>query len=130
MDIKKAHIVCLDQGDESFKTVFSDIELFNRKGTSGPRVKWGGNQDVRHESTYLEREKLQMRAYFTELADTVKDADMLALFGPADTHTRFKKELVKNHKSLAAKLTAVIKADSMTENQIKALVRDYFNDQK
>lgn len=130
MDTKKAHIVGLDNGGESFDTIFSEIEIFNRKGVSGSRVKWGGTQEVRHERTYLEREKHQMKAYFTELADAIKDADKIALFGPSDTQARFKKELLKNHKELAAKLIKVVKVDSMTENQIKALVRDFFNNQK
>lgn len=130
MDIQKAHIVTMENGDESFHTIFSEIELFNRKGTSGPRVKWGGNQDVRHERTYLEREKHQMREYFTKLADVVKNADLIVLFGPADTHAKFRKELNKNHKDIAAKLTTVKKADSMTDNQVKALVRRYFDNTK
>ncbi len=130
MDTKKAHIVGLDNGEESFETIFSEIEIFNRKGASGSRIKWGGTQDVHHERTYLEREKHQMKVYFTELADAIKDADKIALFGPSDTQARFKKELLKNHKELAAKLIKVVKVDSMTENQIKALVRDFFNNQK
>jgi stalled ribosome rescue protein Dom34 len=78
------------------------------------------------DSKYLEREKHQLKAYFNNLADAIGDADAIALFGPAETNEKFRKELSENHKTLAAKLIAVTKADSMTPNQIKALVRDFF----
>lgn len=65
-------------------------------------------------------------AYFNDLADAIDDADAVALFGPGDASIKFKKELMANNKALAAKKRTVTKADSMTENQTKALVRDYF----
>ncbi|MBC8768668.1 hypothetical protein MWU78_13480 [Arenibacter sp. F26102] len=130
MDKEKAHIIRLDNKDENMETIFSEVEFFNRKGTSGPRVKTGATQDVKHERTYLEREKAQLKTYFKKLVDAVGDADAIALFGPADTNEKFRKELLENHKGLANKLKAVTKADSMTENQTKALVRDFFGQKK
>ena len=60
------------------------------------------------------------------MANAIKDADAIALFGPADTNEKFGKDLKENHKELATKLKTVTKADSMTENQVKALVREFF----
>jgi hypothetical protein len=130
MDREKAHIIRLDNKEENMETIFSEMEFFNRKGTSGPRVKSGVTQDVRHERTYLEREKAQLKTYFKKLADAIGDADAIALFGPADTNEKFRKELLENNKGLASKIKAVTKADSMTENQTKALVRDFFGQKK
>ncbi|MCM4173290.1 hypothetical protein DHD32_17585 [Arenibacter sp. TNZ] len=130
LDREKAHIVRLDNNEENLETIFSEVEFFNRKGTSGPRVKSGVTQDVRHERTYLEREKAQLKTYFKKLADTIGNADAIALFGPGDTNEKFRKELLEHHKGLADKLKAVTKADSMTENQTKALVRDFFAQNK
>ncbi len=126
MDKEKAHIVRLKGEKEEFETIFSELEFFNPTGGSGTKsAKWGP-QDVVQDSKYLEREKHQLKAYFSNLADTIKDADAIAVFGPADTNQRFRKELLQNYKPLAEKLKTVAKADSMTENQVKALVRDYF----
>jgi stalled ribosome rescue protein Dom34 len=130
MDREKAHIIRLENKGENLETLFSEVEFFNRKGTSGPRVKSGVTQDVKHERTYLEREKAQLKTYFKKLADTIGDADAIALFGPADTNEKFRKELMENHKDLAAKVKTVTKTDSMTENQTKALVRDFFGQKK
>jgi len=130
MDKEKAYIIRLNNKEENMETIFSEVEFFNRKGTSGPRVKSGVTQDVTHERTYLEREKAQLKTYFKKLADAIGDADAIALFGPADTNEKFRKDLLEHHKGLAARVKAVTKADSMTENQTKALVRDFFNAKK
>jgi hypothetical protein len=126
MDKEKAHIVRLTDNGEKLETITSNLEFFRPAGGSRTRsTKWGP-QDVVQDSKYLEREKHQLKAYFNNLADAIGDADAIALFGPAETNEKFRKELSENHKTLAAKLIAVTKADSMTPNQIKALVRDFF----
>lgn len=126
MDKEKAHIVTLTGEQEIFETIQSDLDFFKPSGGSGTKsAKWGP-QDVVQDSKYLEKEKHQLKKYFNNLADAIGDADAIALFGPADTNEKFRKELVSNYKTLSAKLKTVEKADSMTENQTKALVRDYF----
>jgi len=127
MDKEKAHIVQLTEEGEKMKTIFSELEFFNPSGGSRTRTAKWGPQDVVQDSKYLEREKHQLREYFSKLANAISDADAIALFGPADTNEKFRKELAHNYKDLAKKLETVVKVDSMTENQIKALVRDYYS---
>jgi len=126
MDKEKAHIVRLIGEQEEFETIFSELEFFKPSGGSGTKTAKWGPQDVVQDSKYLEREKHQLKAYFNNLVDAIRDADAIALFGPADTNEKFRKELLQNHKILAMKLKTVTKTDSMTDNQVKALVRDYF----
>ncbi len=126
MDKEKAHLVRLEDEKEAFETIVSDLDFFKPTGGSRTKsAKWGP-QDVVQDSKYLEREKHQLKKYFNDLADAIGDADAIAIFGPADTNEKFRKELMNNYKPLAAKLKIVTKADSMTENQTKALVKDYF----
>ncbi|MCM4163434.1 MULTISPECIES: hypothetical protein [unclassified Arenibacter] len=127
MDREKAYIIRLDKEEEQLETIFSEMEFYNRKSSSGPRVKSGATQDITHERTYLEREKAQLKTYFKKLVDAIGDADAIALFGPADTNEKFRKELLEHHKGLAGKIKTVTKTDSMTENQTRALVRDFYN---
>lgn len=127
LDKEKAFIVRLEAGKESTQYILSNIETFKIHGGSGTRLK-GGPQDVVQDSKYLEREKHQFRNYFKEIISFIKDADTLALFGPAGTNDRFYKELSQHHPSIHRKVIAVKKEDSMTENQMKALVRDFYND--
>ncbi|WP_297704752.1 hypothetical protein [uncultured Eudoraea sp.] len=126
LDKEKAHLVTLKNEDVSFRTITSEIEFFHPKGGARSKTKWGP-QDVVQDSKYLEREKHQLKSYFKELAKTMKNAEAIAIFGPGDTNTKFYKELNENHKNLALKVKTVEKVDSMTENQVKALVREFFN---
>jgi hypothetical protein len=126
LDSKKAIIVSITPNEETVDTINSEVEFFNKTGSGGSRVKSGVTQDVIHESKYLEKEKHQFKNYFKNLADSISNSDELMLFGPANTSEKFKKELKEHYKSLFGKLKAVEKADSMTENQIKAYVIDFF----
>ena len=126
LDKEKAHLVTLQNEDVRFNTIYSEIEFYNPKGGSRSKTRWGP-QDVVQDSKYLEREKHQLKSYFKELAKTMADAEAIAIFGPADTNAKFHKELNENYKALASKVKTVEKADSMTENQVKALVREFFN---
>lgn len=97
------------------------------KGGSKARIKSGGSQEVVRESTYKERDKHQLKSYFNDLAKAIKGANAIVIFGPSDTNEKFKKNLLLNHKALSTKIKAIVKADSMTDNQVKALVKEFFN---
>lgn len=125
MDKEKAYVVTLNGSTETFKRLFSEIDFFNPKGGSRSKTRWGP-QDVVQDSKYLEREKHQLKTYFKKVVDMIKKADAITLFGPADTAEKFRKELEENHVLLSNKIKAVNKTDSMTENQVKAWVRDFY----
>ncbi len=129
MDKEKAHVITVKDDDEDITTIQSGIENFRIHGGSGTRFK-GGPQDVVQDSKYLEREKNQFKTYFTEIIPLIKDADKVVIFGPAEAAEKFNRELKENHKSISNKIEGVFKADSMTDNQTKALVRDYFKKHK
>lgn len=126
LDKNKALIVTIDENIERLKSVSSNIEHYNPHGGSGTRLK-GGPQDVVQDSKYLEREKQQLKKYFNQVAKEVINTDALVIFGPAETNERFAKELHNNYSVLSTKIKGVEKADSMTDNQVKAWVREYFN---
>lgn len=126
MDKEKAKIVVLQDGREHFETVYSEMDFFNPKGGSGSKTKWGP-QDVVQDSKYLEREKHQMRNYFNNLLPILKDAAGIAIYGPAEIFEKFKAELEENHKDISKKVKIAAKKDSMTDNQIRALIRDFFH---
>jgi len=125
MDREKAYIISIYEGKESLTTVYSNIDDFRIGGGSGSRLK-GGPQDVVQDSTYLGREKNQFKIYFKEIVQYLKNPNTIVIFGPAEAGEKFNKKLQKKYKLIGNKVEAVIKADSMTLNQIKALIRDYF----
>lgn len=125
MDLRKAFILTIEDQDKKLKKIVSNIETYHVHGGSGSRFK-GGPQDVVQDSKYLEREKHQFKEYSKEIMVHLKRADEVIIFGPAEAGIRLNKELQKNHGAIGKKVIEVLKADSMTENQIKALIRDYF----
>jgi len=125
IDKDKALIVTLEESNESFKTIASNLEHFKPQGGSGSRFK-GGPQDVVQDSKYLERENHQLKQYFSNVVSEVKDTDALVIFGPAETNDKLRKEIHQNYIALGSKIKAVKKADSMTDNQVKAWVRNFF----
>jgi stalled ribosome rescue protein Dom34 len=81
---------------------------------------------VVHDSRYTERETHQLREYYDRLADKLRDADAIVLFGPAGTNSDFKKRLDEEYPAISARIQDVLTADSMTSNQVQALIREYF----
>ncbi|SNZ00739.1 hypothetical protein [Flagellimonas pacifica] len=125
MDKQKAKIVTFKDGTECMETLNSEIEFFNPKGGSRSKTRWGP-QDVVQDSKYLEREKHQMKDYFKRILPFLKDANGIALYGPAEIFEKFNTELEENHPEIAKKVKIATKKDSMTDNQVKALIRDFF----
>lgn len=125
LDKNKALIVTLENKKDTLQTIASNIEHYHPGGGSGTRQK-GGPQDVVQDSKYLEREKHQLKDYFKEIATHIVDTEALVIFGPAGTNEKFSKELHENHRQLSTKIIGVKKADSMTDNQVKAWVKDFF----
>jgi hypothetical protein len=125
IDKSEAKIITLENGSEHLEIVSSDVEDFNIGGGSGTAQK-GGPQDVVQDSKYLEREKHQLTDFFTDLIKYIEAADTVVIFGPAEAGMKLRKEIDEKHHLLASKIKSVEKADSMTENQLIAWVKDYF----
>ncbi|MBQ4802958.1 hypothetical protein J8L88_08880 [Aquimarina sp. MMG015] len=129
MDKEKAYIINVKENNEEMITIFSEIEDYRIHGGSGTKIK-GGPQDVVQDSKFLEREKHQFKSYFKKIIPLIKDSDAIVIYGPAEAGEKFKKELDENYYSLSKKVKAVLKSDSLTENQTKALIRDYYKNNK
>ena len=125
IDKEKAYLMIIEANEETFLKIESHLENYNVYGGSGSKTKWGP-QDVVQDRKYLEREKQQLKNYFKEIVLHLKDADSIVIFGPAETYLKFHKEIKNEHRLIASKIKDVKNVDSMTLNQVKALIRDYF----
>ncbi|MGB5318036.1 hypothetical protein, partial [Eudoraea sp.] len=99
---------------------------FNPLGGSRSKTRWCP-QDVVQDSKYLEKEKHQLKNYFNKLAAYGKKADAIVVFGPAETGLALRKEWEVSQKDVAQKIKRVEITDSMTNNQVIAWVKDFFN---
>ncbi|MDO1511545.1 hypothetical protein Q2T41_02545 [Maribacter confluentis] len=126
LNSKHAYVVHLTNGKEEMESIASNIEFFNRTGTGGSRKKTGATQDISKEKKYLEKSKIQFKTYFKAIATAIEHSDRIVLFGPADIDQKLSKELTEHYPAIAQKLLGTVKVDRMSQNEIVALVRDYY----
>tara|TARA_R110002049_G_scaffold265234_3_gene441362 strand:- start:3473 stop:3880 length:408 start_codon:yes stop_codon:yes gene_type:complete len=123
LDFEKAYIIELHENQENITKIDSNIEHFNVVG--GSRSKQAhGPQDNVSESKYLERNNQQQATYFKSIIEKINPNNELVIFGPAEAKMNLKKAF-QNHSNFKQKAIPVETADSITENQMKAWVRDY-----
>lgn len=126
IDKHNAHIIFPNKKNEiDIKTINSEVEDFNICGGSGTKFK-GGPQDVVHDSKYLMREKQQLKNYFNKITSHLEKSKVIVIFGPAEAGKKLQKILLEKQQNLGYQIKGPIKADSMTLNQMKQWVINYF----
>lgn len=127
IDSQKAIIVSVNEKESILKKVYSGM-AGKDKEQQITNIYRNGDRSYPNERNMDERHNHEIKNY---LEDVVKDLtaeqmDKLVVFGPAFMKTELKKVIDKN-KEVATKLVAVETADSMTDNQTIAWVKEYFN---
>lgn len=122
LDKSRALIVNIENNEETMKIIHSDIDNYNV--TANRHI--GGAKEIVKDVKYLEREKQQFKSYFKGIVQEINNTDALVIFGPAETYKKFAKELEEHHKNISVKIKGKRKTDSMTDNQVIAWVRDFF----
>jgi len=67
----------------------------------------------------------ELNVYYDEVISVLRDAESILLFGPGEAKVELKKRLEDDH--LAHIIQDVETVDQMTDPQIAAKVREYFN---
>ncbi len=81
------------------------------------KVQSDGRQDIKFAD--------HLNTYYDEVISVLRDAESIFLFGPGEAKGELKKRLENDH--LDHLLQAVETVDQMTDPQIAAKVREYFN---
>lgn len=127
LDARQAFLIHLLDGKmEHYQHIKSDFDEGRIKGGSRSSTPWGP-QDTTSETKILERKKHQLSEYFERLKDQVLDSEALFLFGPSEAKKGLEKA-IKEDKNFKPALLAVEPADQMTQNQMIARVRKFFED--
>lgn len=129
IDTHRAVVIKLSNGDQTVKTIESNIDT--RVRTPGESKKYGrfGGQYLTYEKNWENIKIKQTNVFLKILLKEIEDCDAVVLFGPAIMKTIFEKE-IKNNINLIGKLAGVFDADSMTENQMVAWVKDFYKNKK
>lgn len=125
LDKQKAIIINSENGKPKLNQVDSDLYSSNIGKGPGNRLK-GKIQD----STYQNYEKNKLKQYFADIAHEVENSDAIVIFGPGETSEQFREDIKVHFKNLESKVKGVRKADSMTENQLIAWVKEFFENNK
>ena len=126
IDTKQAVIIKLSENlDHSIKKIESNIET--RERVDGESSKYGrfGNQYLTYEKNRKNRKNEQTNIYMKTLIKEVQNCEKVVLFGPANMKKVFEKE-IKKHLQISDKLVGVSNAESLSDNQIVAWVKDYY----
>jgi stalled ribosome rescue protein Dom34 len=87
----------------------------------------------KHFFTFEKREEEKrnhhLNDYFKNVIEKIKDSDSIIIFGPAETKNGLQKAILKK-KELSSRLVKVEAEDHLTDNQVKAKVRSFFNNNK
>lgn len=129
IDTKQAVIVSLEETNHPVKIIYSSIEGRERIPGEGKWFTRFGNRFMNFEKKKEQRRSNEIREYLKNVANEIKDVDELVLFGPAAMKTELDK-YIRNNAVPAPSIKGVEAADSMTENQIIAYVKKFYQNLK
>ncbi|HEY5729901.1 MAG TPA: hypothetical protein VIS72_07605 [Anaerolineales bacterium] len=120
IDNREAIIVKLTDMGEQITRIYSD-------GEKQIRFEGGSRKDGLQTTETIQGRKFdrQLGKYFDDIITDIRDAEMIHIFGPGKAKDGLLKRMENdNLKELIVKIET---ADSMTDNQVAAKVREYFS---
>ena len=119
IDHREAFVVFIGEGTEKTQRIESGVEKHGRHaGRAASTEGLADNQRDRQFAAHLDK-------YYDEVIAQITAAESLLLFGPGEAKGELKKHL--EAKGLGSRIVGVETVDKMTDPQIAAKVRDYFN---
>jgi stalled ribosome rescue protein Dom34 len=125
IDTQKAFVIRLLDSSHTVKTITSHIESKVRIPGESKEYSRFGVYYFDDQEKKQHRQQRETKEYLREVLRELKDDDELVIFGPAGMKKELEK-FIRENKNLKFKLKDVATADSMTENQMIAWVRNYY----
>ncbi len=126
LDKNQAYIVSLENESHTLKIIESNAEFRVREDGEGKTYTRFGDQFGTKEKSKKAKLNQQLKDFYKTIISAVSDADELYIFGPAEAKNDLNK-MILEHNHLAGKVKAIESEDKLTENQIVAAVKKYFN---
>jgi hypothetical protein len=125
IDHRKAVIVSVSGKEEETSVIESNAEKqpgrFDGVRSTTPYEAQKVTADNRQDRKFAD----ELNVYYDEVISVLRDAESILLFGPGEAKVELKKRLEDDH--LAHIIQDVETVDQMTDPQIAAKVREYFN---
>jgi hypothetical protein len=126
IDGHKAILVHLENGSEKVTEITSNIEDRIHHVHEGDKGSFFGARHINNEKKFDERKRHQTRNFVEQVLKSAGLADDIYVLGPSGMKTRLKTAM-KNEPALLKKLRGVKSTGSLTEAQLKANVRAFFD---
>jgi hypothetical protein len=131
IDLRNAYIIQIPfaiYGDEDISIVHINSEIEESAATGGTRSKtpWGPQGgDVKRAAQ--ERRHQEEKDFFESVIEVLRpESTELVIFGPSEAKHGLA-NAIEGHKDYKPEITGILNADQMTQNQMVAWVRKFFN---
>jgi hypothetical protein len=125
IDKRKAIVIRLKGNESIVSTIDSNIETRERIAGESKSFSRFGEQYTRPEKQNENRIKEQTTIFLKEVMDSVQDSNEVVVWGPSKMKYELEKAIQSN-RNFSPTLKGVETADNMTENQMVAWVKNYF----
>jgi hypothetical protein len=126
IDHRKAVIVALTDEAEEIKLIISKVEKQpGRPGGIRSKTSYESqlvDADDRHQKKFTGH----LNIYYDAVIACIRDAESILIFGPGEAKGELKKRLERNN--LSGRIVGIETIDKMTDRQIAAKVRQYFQE--
>ncbi|MBK7453532.1 MAG: hypothetical protein IPJ46_07380 [Anaerolineales bacterium] len=125
IDHKKAVIVIQSEQGEDIQTIESGVEKLKYRGAAHPRSKYSAQYqqgDDQLDNKFTE----QLNKYYEKVIEQFRSAEAVLIIGPGEAKRELEKRMA--HHKVNAPILGVESADKLTDRQIAARVRNYFQE--
>jgi hypothetical protein len=126
IDHRKAIVVAVTDQGEEIRLIISKAERQLRRAGDSPLE---GAYDKAQTPARNRRQRsltAHLNIYYDAVIACIRDADAILLFGPGEAKGELKKRL--RNANLSGRIAGTETVDKMTDHQIAAKVRQYFQD--
>jgi hypothetical protein len=125
IDHRKAVVVSITSAGATSKTLLSEVEpRFHYSG--GGRSKTYGSQEAGAERKREERYGHHLAFYYDAVVGEIGDAVSILIMGPGEAKLELQKR-IEHTKTLAKRIVGVKPSDKLTDAQITAKVKEFYN---
>jgi len=126
MDHRKAVIVFITDNGEETKLIISKVEKQLRRSGDSPLKGSYEAQQVPADDSHEARLTKTLNVYYDALIACIRDAESILIFGPGEAKGELRKRIEKG--KLGSRVVGIETVDKMTDRQIAAKVRKYFQE--
>jgi hypothetical protein len=128
IDHRKALIVAVTEKGEEIRLIISKVEKqLGRSGGIRSMTPYE-SQLVPADDSRERRFTGHLNIYYNAVIASIRDAESILIFGPGEAKGELKKRLQRN--KLGGRIIGIETMDKMTDRQISAKVRQYFQENR